>query len=240
MKASKQWQWTVAIAGLVWGLEVGANGAFAQAPGTPEVVQPSVNEFGNPYAEWSARWWQWLLSIPADKNPNLDKTGAHCAEGQTGQVWFLAGTFGTPPRPPLTRSCTVPGGKDLFLTPLATLFGQLGPVVGDCTDADDCDMTALRKQAAAGVDNPQLLEVSVDGVKIQNVAQHRVTSPVFNAFFPEGAIFNISAGTHGPLVSDGYWILLKPLSPGAHTIHFKGVGSNGFTVEVTYLLTVTQ
>jgi hypothetical protein len=239
MKVSKKWQWTVAIAGLVWGLAGGANGAFAQDRPTPapQIVPPSVNEFGNPYAEWSARWWQWLLSIPADKNPNLDETGAHCAEGQTGQVWFLAGSFGGSA---VTRSCTVPGRKDLLLTPLNGVFGELDPVVGDCTDPSDCDMTALRKQAAANVDNPQVLEVSIDGVQVQNVAQYRVTSPVFNAFFPPGAIFGISAGTHGPLVSDGYWLLLKPLSPGAHTIHFKGVSSTGFVVEVTYQLTVTQ
>src|SRR5262249_24006075 len=79
----------------------------------PQVFPSRSHPFGHTYNEWSARWWQWALSIPAATNPVLDETGAHCAEGQGGQVWFLAGSFagGT-----FTRACTVPPGKALFLS----------------------------------------------------------------------------------------------------------------------------
>ena len=76
----------------------------------PEVVPLNFNAFGNTYGEWSARWWRWALSIPADQNPLLDTTGANCSEGQGGQIWFLAGVFGGA----ATHSCTVSGGKALF------------------------------------------------------------------------------------------------------------------------------
>lgn len=46
-------------------------------------------------------------------------------------------------------------------------------------------------------------------------------------------------------VSDGYWVLLKPLSAGNHTIHMAGsvvnyaAGAlNNFANEVTYHITV--
>ncbi len=48
-------------------------------------------------------------------------------------------------------------------------------------------------------------------------------------------------GTRQPGVSDGYWIMLTPLSSGSHTIHFHGIEefSNGnFELDVTYALTV--
>jgi hypothetical protein len=45
-------------------------------------------------------------------------------------------------------------------------------------------------------------------------------------------------GTFSPQVSDGYWIMLAPLSAGAHTIHFKGILNGGFESEVTYFLTI--
>lgn len=208
-----------------------------------QVVPPNSNEFGNTYGEWSARWWQWLVSIPNDTNPNLAASGpVDCTLGQTGQVWFLAGTFaGVPPLPPVTRSCTIPSGKDLFFSPLNGLFGELGPTPeSDCpTGPDDCDPQRIRALAAANVDNPQSLVVIIDGVPLKNVAQYRVTSPVFNAFFPENAIFSdtiilggtIPHGWHGPLVSDGYWVLLKPLSRGTHVIRAGGV---------TYRLTITK
>ena len=31
---------------------------------------------------------QWVLSIPADRNPLMDMTGEFCGEGQSGAVWF--------------------------------------------------------------------------------------------------------------------------------------------------------
>jgi hypothetical protein len=237
MKHGRKFRRTAGIAGLVFGLLSGGGVALAEDEGNFQVVPPNSNEFGNTYGEWSARWWQWLLSVAAAKNPNLDTTGAHCAEAQTGQVWFLAATFGGSA---VTRSCTIPGDKDLFFSPLNGVFGE---GVGDCTGPNDCDPTALRKPAAANVDNPQTLEVSIDNVRVQNLAQNRVTSPVFSVFFPQDAIFGLHPGTHSPLVSDGYWVLLKPLSRGAHTIRIKGVSSpssGGLVIDVTYHLTVTK
>ena len=235
-RASKIWH-TIGAFSLVFGLSAHPNVASGQNFGNPGVVPPSVNEFGNPYGEWTARWWQWLLSIPATTNPNLASGSVDCTLGQTGQVWFLAGLFaGVPPLPPVTRSCTIPGGKDLLLSPRNALFGE---GVGDCTGPSDCNPTLLRELAAENVDNPTL-EVRVDHVAVKNLDQYRVASPVFTVFFPQNAVFGLEPGTHGPVVSDGYFVLLKPLSPGPHTIHLKGVANDGFTVEVTYYLTVTK
>ena len=238
-----------AVAGAIAGFLSASSAALSQSLGNSQVVQPNSIEFENTYGEWSARWWQWLVSIPAATNPNLDTTGANCALGQTGPVWFLAGSFGDKV---YTRSCTIPSGKDLLVTPLTTLDGELGPasvVLTDCPHGpDECDPNAIRAIGAAGQDSPQLLEVSVDDTEVENVHQYRVTSPVFNAFFPKKAILpdsfvrggTVPHGSHGPLVSDGYFVLLKPLLPGRHAIHLKAISNGGFAVEVTYHLTVTN
>ena len=55
---------------------------------------------------------------------------------------------------------------------------------------------------------------------------------------PGGNILGIAAGTYGPAISDGYWLMLAPLSAGSHTVHFRGVAAGGFETEVTYNLTV--
>jgi hypothetical protein len=203
----------------------------AQGPG---VEQTKYNTNGNNYGDLTARWWQWILSIPAANNPNLDTTGADCAQGQEGQVWFLAGTFGGPP---VTRSCTVPSGKSLFFPILDTAFGN---GVGDCTGPSDCDINALRGLAAANQDSPMDLEATIDGRKVSDPSQYRVvSSTAFNAFMPAGNVIGNPVGTYGPLVSDGYFLLVDPPKPGPHTIHFKGVTSSSFTLDVTYNLTVT-
>jgi len=197
----------------------------------PRVLPHISNVYGNTYGEWSARWWQWLMSIPEATNPNLDTTGANCAEGQAGPVWFLAGTFGGP----VTRSCTVPAGKALFFSPLNQLNGA---GVFDCepTAPGLCNLNVLRGLAAESMDRPRKIEVTVDGIALQ--PKYRVQSPVMTLTFPEGAVFELPSGTFTPNVSDGYWVMLAPLSRGAHTIHLKAVSNSGFEVEVTYNLTV--
>ena len=31
--------------------------------------------YGLTYGEWSARWWQWLLSVPKSRSPAVDASG---------------------------------------------------------------------------------------------------------------------------------------------------------------------
>jgi predicted RNase H-like HicB family nuclease len=50
--------------------------------------------------------------------------------------------------------------------------------------------------------------------------------------------FPVPAGTNQPVVADGYWVMFKPLTPGVHFVHAKGVEAHGFTVEETYTLIV--
>ena len=50
--------------------------------------------YGLSYGEWTARFWQWLHSIPKQDNPAADTTGKNCGLKQTGPVWFLPGTYG--------------------------------------------------------------------------------------------------------------------------------------------------
>jgi hypothetical protein len=73
-----------------------------------------------------------------------------------------------------------------------------------------------------------------------------VQSPVFSVTLPEGNVVgtDVPSGTYAPMVADGYWLMLVPLSAGAHTIHFKGSITGGpfagTVIEVTYDLTVGQ
>jgi hypothetical protein len=228
---------TVAIAGLILGVFLGADHASAQNLGNPGILPPNSNAFGRSYGEWSAAWWQWLLSIPNATNPNFATGTVDCTLGQTGQVWFLAATFGGSP---VTRNCTISTGKALFFSPLNGVFGD---GVGDCDRNDPnnpCDINKLRNSAAENVDDPELLEVTIDSVPVKNIQEYRVASPVFNAVFPQvDPLFGLSPGVHTPLVSDGYWLLLAPLSRGSHSIHFHSIASAArFEVDVTYALTV--
>src|SRR4051812_33030806 len=59
-----------------------------------EIMYPrNANPFGKTWEEWTARWWQWMLSIPKEQNPGNDKTGSYFNLNQNDpDVLFLAGT----------------------------------------------------------------------------------------------------------------------------------------------------
>src|SRR5207302_1641083 len=81
--------------------------ASAESNSNPGVLPPQSHPHGATYEEWSARWWQWALAIPALQSPILDHPyPLDCAANQSGPVWFLTGTAGGA----VTRYCTVPAG----------------------------------------------------------------------------------------------------------------------------------
>ena len=156
----------------------------------PGIHPINSKPYGLSYSEWSARWWQWLLQIPAATNPNLDATGANCAEGQSGHVWFLAGSFGPLTISfPINRFCTVPTGISFLLPVLnqadgAALLDCAGPAPFDVPCADfsfngKTGLAALREEAKVSQDNPSLLQLSLDGLPLSDISAYRVQSPVF-------------------------------------------------------------
>jgi hypothetical protein len=235
------WRSVVAVMVVVVGLMVAAMIPVAQADSSnpnSQVLPIDSSPYGNTYGEWSARWWQWALSIPAATNPVLDETGANCAEGQSGPVWFLAGSFFSAT---FERACTVPPDKAPFFPIVNAAFGA---AVFDCEPTQPgvpCNITVLRAAAAASMD-PVTIEASIDGVPVRHLRDFRVQSPVFSVTLPEGNVVEVPSGTYAPMVSDGYWLMLAPLSAGAHTIHFKnkitGGPFAGNATEVTYHLTI--
>jgi hypothetical protein len=173
-------------------------------------------------------WWQWALAAPVPVNPVLDPTGEDCGVGQSGEVWFLAGTFGGS----ATRSCSVPAGRALFFPVLNSAFIATEP--GETEEMVHSGTTARIDSV-----DTSLLAAEIDGVAIDDLAQYRAHSPTFFVTLPVDNMFGVAGGMYGPAATDGFWLMSAPLSPGAHTIHFRGVFASGLTVEVTYHLTVS-
>src|SRR5205085_2065016 len=161
----------------------------------------------------------------------LDTTGANCREKQSGAVWFLAGTFGGP----VTRNCTISSGKAILFPVLNSIFGA---AVGDCTGPADCNVNQLRAGAAANMDGVYGMAASLDGTALPDPKDFRAASPTFNIVFPFGAIFGFPKGNFKPNVSDGYWMMLRPLSLGTHILYFHGNFADGSAVDVTYNLSI--
>jgi hypothetical protein len=189
--------------------------------------------FGTSFSEWTAKWWQWALSIPEESSPFFDTTGEKCASSQlNSSVWFLVGSF----TGPVSRSCDIP-------TQTASLLPIFNTECDFHHEQDAKTHDDLRLCVRSIQDNVKDVSATINGVNIP-VEHTRVESPFFNVTFPDNNIYGVPpADTVG--VSDGYWLFLKPLPPGNYVVNVKGLlvdytttGFDNIVSDVTYSLKV--
>ena len=197
------------------------------------MLPPTATPYGHTYGEWAAQWWQWALGQPAATNPVLDPTGADCAQGQQGPVWFLAGSFGSDP---ITRTCTVPSGAALLFPVINLGYFAFSD---DPPEQRTEEFVRAQVAAAAGATN---LTASVDGVPVADIASYYEQSPLFSVTLPAGNLFGLPEGfVLDPSVDAGYYLMVSPPTAGEHTIHFAAtIPSIGFSVDVSYRITVAS
>jgi hypothetical protein len=192
------------------------------------------------YGDWSAAWWQYVLAFPNSTNPYSDLTGVSCSLGQSASpVFFLVGA----PQP-VTRTCTVPAGKALFFPIVNAECSTVEAPPFNGTNGQELRTCVALFENAVITDS---LHVTIDHRKIHDLDTFRVQSPLFGFATPANDNFlGVPGATSGSSVSDGYWVMLKPLSPGHHMLHFEAAYSPSFpfcpgcTQNVTYNLIVTQ
>lgn len=187
------------------------------------------------YGQLSARWWEWITSIPWDENPGNAEGYFDASVGQEGFVWFLAGTFGDGP---VVRECTIPKGKYLFF-PVINYFGW---------SPDDGKIREIRAFAEWIMNKMTDVQCTVDGIPMNIV---RTGSPAFGFVNVIGYDLDYDGEMtendvkRNVCASDGYFVLVTPLPPGNHQIHFYGAlyvpeWQWGFEVDVTFNITVVE
>jgi hypothetical protein len=198
------------------------------------VLPPQSSPYGKSYSQWSAAHWQWLFSLPVEGHPGIDSPDFDVTEGQSGNVWFLTGPFGT-----VQRNVTIPAGKALFIALVNVDSSTLEepPFYG----ATAADQLAI---ASGFADYITDLSFTVDGKSVKNIEDFRVTSPQFSFTAPTPWIFGDTGGT-GEATGVGYFVMLAPLSAGTHTINYTGAfkfsdaPEDYIAVDMTYHVTVS-
>lgn len=219
---------------------------------SPKLYNSNSVVYGKTYSQWSAAWWQWAFSIPVASHPLFDN--ADCSIGQSGPVWFLGGQFcqnNQVCNPKPVRACTVPYGKLLYF-PVVNIedsapeepnwgCGNSMPPLVPGTIAE------MRQCLAPYIDGTRNLVAEVDGVAISGLKTHfRVQSLQFDVTMPDDNFLNaigegpFPAGTYSPVVDDGVYVMLAPLTVGNHTLKIKGMWANGGTQNITYNLNVVK
>lgn len=177
---------------------------------------PDDKPYGFTYGQWTAKWWQWALSLPKNSNPLLDDSGRFADRGQSGPVWFIAGTFGENKLP--RRTCTIPSNK-------ALLFPVINYEANKIQDPDLENETDLIRHVSADMDDIITKDAFIDGEKTK-VFRIKSDPPVFPVTFIIENPIGLPTGIT-KVAADGYWVFLKPLSCGEHQIYFHGACSGG-------------
>lgn len=198
-----------------------------------ELFSPDSRPYNISYSDWTARWWQWIFSVPQRDNPLTDSSGINCAQKQNGPVWFLTGTTGGM----VERVCTIPSGSAILAPVMNAECSFLEfPSVKIPSDLIDCSQE----------DNNHSINLksTLDGRQLKNLENYRVTSSLFNITIPQDNVLGAPSG-NTRMVSDGFWVFLMPLPKGNHTLQFSGetpgnptTGTNNFGVDVTYHISV--
>src|SRR4051812_41769805 len=110
--------------------------------------------FGKTWEEWTAKWWQWLLSIPRDHNPGLDQTGENFDLNQIDpNVLFLAGALAG--SGPVERTITINTGK-------AVLFPVINFITSYAEEPSLKSEEALLSYAKSNIDDISKKEANIN------------------------------------------------------------------------------
>jgi hypothetical protein len=239
--------------------------APARAAKPPVVINPCVVPPGAAdYPQLSAQWWQWALGQPVTTNPRttnplVDTTGVAAYNGQPrpNDVFFLAGliSFNSGLQASVERRITIHEGTYLFFPILNSSADNVGV-------SPPMTVPQLRAQAAVGANSVINLYTILDGKALAKLSSYRTISPVFAYVLPpnrpaKGSVNLYYAATSGainvaglqkPAVGDGYYLLVRPMTRGLHTLQFGGVTQTldaagnpaAFQLDVTYHINVVR
>lgn len=223
-----------------WGIIVSQGFLVAQEDDPAALVYPPhALVRGDTLGKWGAAWWNWAASMPLGRNAiRDDPTGALCHEKQSGPVFFLGGAFASGS---YVRDCTVEAGKELYF-PIVNSASWNGP--GETLTAEE-----LTRSVAESIDLVRCLECSIDdqAFTLGDLLQHREPHCCFALELPPNHVLGSNPpGTYEPVAHDGYYIMVRPLPLGDHTIRFKMfIGDPDpltalFWLDITYRLRIVE
>ncbi len=190
---------------------------------------PGTTVLGKSYGEWTKAYWQWLLPIVKSQSPY---GAGDCTQGQSGAVWFLTPGVNLKPN---TRTCTIPSDKAILVPIIHNLCMPCPESDGCTTPIKPAELQKCQTDFFGSADTLQLIVDDKTLGTTTDFALYRVPSGVFSWKAPSAAKDQIIACT-GPVaandcsvpegdrsgLSDGYWVILKPLPVGQHTIFLRG------------------
>lgn len=195
------------------------------------LCDPTENVMGLSLEEWQIQWWQYLMSL------DCDHLGLASSLPQSFDLYFLSSPAGN-----FTYDVTIPKDK-MILCPLVNYINDFPCPDTSFHPAPGQSLEDFLQEGAEGfIDDVTDRSITLDGVVYPIDKCYRFVTPLF--YFTGDPSLPLCfdpcvTGTSQAAVSDGYWVVLKPLSKGKHTLNIKWKHIP-FTLnsDVTYNITV--
>jgi hypothetical protein len=213
-----------------------------RTPGDSKVFPPTAHPYGKSYAEWTILWNQVFMGFDCDHNPWLNP--GHVLFYESGPVYLMAGI-----KPPNTsENVTVPHGKAI-LFPLTNYLNDYPCPDPSWQPAPGQTMEEFLTEFIVWFNSIVTdLSVTIDGSPVSNLESYAVISPLFyftghpslvscDPTFSDPCV----TGEEQPAVNGGYYLMLKPLSKGTHTVHYHSLTDfpwGAFEQDGTFNITV--
>ncbi len=220
--------------------------ALTVSNASASVVDPDALVEGESIGFWTGEWWQWVINQSPDDNAFT--VPENPAVGQSGPVWFLAGTFGNEIGDPTVRKIHIP--EDTYVLFPMVISLALAPFDGDTEE----ELRMALEEAQADV----APFASIDGVLVEIITgllsdDFETESPFRTFDIPANNLFGLTPEDFGLNPGDdippteglanGWWVMLEPFGPNeTKVLNYGGTlfnpdGSPSFTTEA--LVTVT-
>jgi len=197
--------------------------------------------FSRPLAQTYSEWIdEWIKAVPANACDNIIDNEAFATLDKSNRVYFLAGANG------------VEEDRNVSLLPeKALLFPLLNKIVtypcsqntGRKPEGAQTVEEFLKQESTIYMNKTTLLEVTIDDLPYTFENYHRFSTGTFKIFNNRTMenCFNICSALdqEQDALMDGYWIMLKGLEAGDHTIKINAeIPAVGLKNTVTYNIIV--
>jgi hypothetical protein len=199
---------------------VASSTTIAAAP-AKGFLAPDARPLGRSLTDLATAWARWGFGS-AEHNPNIE---FRCEPSQLDpRIWFLPVSFGGETE----NHCDIPSGTFLVMFAGGTECSQAEaePYHGD----DAADLASCVDETLADL---TYVEVTADGKPTTNLSAYVAESAA--VLLPPGNLFS-----DDPTLSmtKGYFLVVRPMSPGTHHLSAYDEFDFGFSGAVNYTITV--
>ena len=185
--------------------------------------------YGIPLEKWAMEWWQWVVTMPASEtqiDPTTQKNKCVLGSDPDGRMIFLISPYEIEYTTDYTisseRSILIPllvGECDPTLDDVRVKTGKIEDLWACARETDEVfkswDVTLDGKTLFKKIGNEEVNMYLKDEILVRN-------SSSFTLNIPEVNRYEVEKGSYTAVV-DGYYLIIKPLPMGTHTLKYSFV-----------------